>query len=310
MAVAEPVLHALAEATGERAEIVVVPGNHDHHLVAPWLERAGRDGRPAPLALENAVDWRQGEALARVVRRLGGANVRVAYPGVWLRDDVYATHGHYADRHTTVPMFERLGAGAMSRIVREPPGGPRAVEHYEAVLAPLYAWIHAVAQAGGPDLGASSHGVSSAAWRALASSGSGTRAALRRRGLGAGFALAVATINRYGLGGPLRADISGGELRRASLRALGEVLVRLAVPARHVVFGHSHRAGPLPRDDGGDWRSPTGASIHNSGCWVHEPGFLGPRPDHSPYRAGFAVFVQESGAPALANLLDGAERSR
>ncbi len=38
--------------------------------------------------------------------------VRVAYPGVWLRDDVYAMHGHYTDRDTTVPILERLGVRA------------------------------------------------------------------------------------------------------------------------------------------------------------------------------------------------------
>ena len=65
---------------------------------------------------------------------------------MWLRDDVYAIHGHYGDRHTTVPMFERLGAGAMARIVRDSADGLARAEDYEAVLAPIYAWIHAIAQ--------------------------------------------------------------------------------------------------------------------------------------------------------------------
>ena len=57
---------------------------------------------------------------------LAPRTVRVAYPGVWLRDDVYATHGHYIDRHITVPMLERLAAGAMRRVVALNPEGPRS----------------------------------------------------------------------------------------------------------------------------------------------------------------------------------------
>ena len=60
-------------------------------------------------------------------------------------------------------------------------------------------------------------------------------------------------LNRAGLG-PLRADISGPELRRGALRAFGEVLTRLRVDAPHVIFGHTHRAGPLPADDRYEWR--------------------------------------------------------
>ena len=65
--------------------------------------------------------------------------MRAAYPGVWLRGDVYAIHGHYADRHTTVPMFERLGAGAMARLARDAPTGPARAEDYEAILEPISA---------------------------------------------------------------------------------------------------------------------------------------------------------------------------
>lgn len=42
----------------------------------------------------------------------------------------------------------------------------------------------------------------------------------------------------------------------------------------------------------------------NSGSWVHEPGFLGPRPEASPYRAGFCVSVGAHGPAELRNLLD------
>src|SRR5205085_7494050 len=206
---------------------------------------------PPALGMEQAVEWRAGEPLAAVARALAPAGrVRAAYPGVWLRDDIYAMHGHYADRHTTVPMFERLGAGAMARLVRQPDGGPRAAEDYEAILAPIYAWLHALAQVGGPYLGRSSHGASAQAWRTL--EGGRDRAARtpdapaarrrrwRRRAVIAGFPLAVAALNRAQLG-PLRADVSGPALRRAALRAVGEVVTRLGIEAGQVVSGHTHR---------------------------------------------------------------------
>jgi len=307
LAAARPVLGELGATLGERGEVVIVPGNHDHELVSPWRERSGRRGRPAPIGLEAAVDWRAGEPLAHVVKALAPAPVRVAYPGVWLRDDVYAMHGHYLDRHTTIPMLERLGAGAMAKIVSEPARGPRRAEDYEAALAPLYAWIHAIAQNGGPDLDPptrSSHGASAQAWRAVAGPRRGDRrAAVRRRAVAGGFRVAIAGLNRAGLG-PLTADVTGSELRRAGVRALGDVVSRLGVDARHVLFGHTHRAGPLARDQPAEWLAPGGARLLNTGCWVHEPAFLGRDPAASPYRAGFAVRLADDGPPELVNLLD------
>jgi hypothetical protein len=304
---AGPALSALGEAVGAGGEIVIVPGNHDHHLLTGWLDRRARKV-PPPLSLEQAVDWRQGETLATVTRRLAPAQVRVAYPGVRLRDDVYAMHGHYCDRHTTVPMFERLGAGVMARIIDEPAAGPRRAEDYEAILAPMYAWLYALAQTGGPSLGRSSHGPSARAWRTLAGSdrdGASRSARLRRRGLIAAFPALVAALNRAQVG-PLAADVSGPELRRAALRAFGEVVARLDIGSAHVIFGHTHRAGPLDRDDRSEWMAPSGAQLLNAGCWVHEPSFLGARPDESPYRAGFAVTLEADEPPRLTNLLDAA----
>ena len=311
LSAAKPVLGAIGEALGPGREVVVVPGNHDHHLLGAWLERRAQHGPPAALGLETAVDFVAGEPLATVAGLLGRTEVRAGYPGVWLREDIYATHGHYGDRHTTVPMFERLGAGAMARIVHEPDGGPARAEDYEAILSPIYAWIHAIAQSGGPDLDSrpprGSHGASAQAWRALDGNRSRSdtrRRSLRRRGMIAAFPALVAGLNRARLG-PLRSDISGPELRRAALRAFGEVVARLQIDARQVVFGHTHRAGPLPADDRGEWRSRSGAELLNTGCWVHEPGFLGDRPQESPYRPGFHVSIDGQGPATLGNLLDG-----
>jgi hypothetical protein len=301
---AQPALRELGGALESGARVTIVPGNHDHRLLVPWLERRARDRAPAALGLEAAVDWRPGEPLARLAgwlaSRHSGIELDVAYPGCWLRDDVYATHGHYSDRHTTVPMFERLGAGAMARIAGEGPGGPQSAEDYEAILNPMYAWLDALAQTGGVAVG----GGSAAVWRALsARDGRLGRLGLRRRAARAAFPAIVAGLNRAGLG-PLSADLSTDALRRSRLRAVGEVVLRLGVEAQHVIFGHSHRAGPLPGDDRAEWRTATGASLTNPGSWVHETAFLGPDPSISPYRPGFAATVTDSGPPALVNLLD------
>jgi hypothetical protein len=304
-------LGAALAAGGGAVRVTIVPGNHDHRLLSPWSERRARDRAPAPLGLEAAVDWRAGEPLARLAGWLAprGSDVRVdvAYPGCWLREDVYASHGHYSDRHATVPMFERLGAGAMARLAGEGAGGPQSAEDYEAVLGPMYAWLDAIAQTGGPRLGAGSAtgtSASASAWRALA--GGTRRGGLRRRVLAAAFPALVAALNRAGLG-PLSTDLSSAGLRRARLAAIGEVLLRLEVQAPHVVFGHTHRAGPLPADDPAQWRTVTGSTLTNVGSWVHEAAFVGDEASTSPYRPGFAATVGSDPAhpPALSNLLDG-----
>lgn len=297
LARATPVLQELGQTA---AEIVIVPGNHDHHLLAAWFERRALQEQPAPLELQTDVDWLPDEALARVAEALQPATVTVAYPGVWLRDDVYATHGHYLDRHTTVPLIERIGAGVMARILREAPGGPQSVEDYEHTLQPIYAWIHALAQSGAHDIGDSKLDPSMRGWRMLA--GSDARRTLRARGIAAAFPAVVAGMNKARIG-PLKPDLSGPELRRAALTGFKQVIERLNVRAPHVIFGHTHRAGPLPFDDLAEWRGASGTSIINSGSWVHQPDFLGPDPASSPYRAGFGVELTDDGPPALVNLL-------
>jgi hypothetical protein len=97
--------------------------------------------------------------------------------------------------------------------------------------------------------------------------------------------------------------VSGPELRRGGLRAFGQVLTDLGVSGGHVMFGHTHRAGPLPGDDRSEWVA-AGTRLLNTGCWVYERGFLGDEPRRSPYRPGFAAVLEDTGAPELVNLLD------
>lgn len=297
---AEPVLRELGAAmAGEGREIVIVPGNHDHELAADWHARRHRE-RSGPLGLEHRIEPAEGSWIAeRIAAALAPARVSLAYPGLWLRDDVYAMHGHYLDVHSTIPTFERLAAGVTGRIAGAVPD--RAVpDDYERVLAPNYAWSHAIAQRAAPEKAAAGAGSGVRVYRMLA--GDGHRP-IGQRLLARLFPLAILAVNRAGIG-PVRADISGAGMRTAVLEAVGEAVRRLDVDARYVVFGHSHRAGPLPGDDETEWR--TGATLLlNSGSWVYEGHFVHGPDGASPYWAGGVVVVDEDPGvpPRLERLL-------
>jgi hypothetical protein len=301
-AIAAPLFEDLGRALGSDGELLLLGGNHDHGLVAGWI-----DGRlltePAGfLALEQ---WIEPAAAGPLAAALAGharpARTQFAYPGVWLRDDVYAIHGHYADLHATVPTFERLAAGAMARwVVKLPPDGA-APDDYEAALAPLYAWMHALIQRRDHTLVSAGTGASARAWVAMGGRGRGNRP-LRTAALNAGFRAAVAAINAVGLG-PVAPDVSGAGLRRGYLHGFAEALRRLNIDAPHVVWGHSHRSGPWPGDDLAEWTTHAGGRIVNAGSWVYQPHFLSPEPNRSPYWPGTAVLIDESGPPELVRLL-------
>ena len=113
--------------------------------------------------------------------------------------------------------------------------------------------------------------------------------------------------NRFGLG-PVKPDLSPGAITRAGIAAMGEVADRLGIEADHVIFGHTHRRGPLEGEPG--WTAPGGASCSNSGSWTHMPGLIGnATPDESPYWPGTIVEVEETGPPAARLLLASLTRS-
>ncbi len=334
-------------------ELIVTAGNHDHQLVSAWLDARVLDG-PAPLELEHRIAPAEASPmLARIAEWARPARVEAVYPGLWLRPDVYATHGHYLDCHLTLPTLERIGIGAMGRLLERPERALASVNDYEAVTAPIYAWRDVTVRYGraGPAL----NGVATVrVWRALgggrgvndqparraadssAAAGDGPRpsmngdlpatrgdrrsaaasvaiggtsataralrTAVRRWAFKRGFPLAVAAINRAGMG-PVRADLSRDELRRSGLRAMGEVAARLGIGDAYVVFGHTHRAGPFPRDAQSEWRGRAGARLVNSGSWTFDSIFVTPTPGESPYWPGTCVLVRESGPPELKRLL-------
>jgi hypothetical protein len=294
LAAARPALEAIGAALPEHARATLVPGNHDHSLATSWLDALTR-----PLGLERRVKPPTASPMARQVASwLGPGRTEIAYPGVWIRAGVYATHGHYLDLHGTIPTFERLGAGAMQRLSGGLPD-PTVAEDYERVLAPLYAWIHSAAQRAGDGRMGAGAGGASKAYALLEGDG---HKPIRLRVLSAAFPLGIRGINLLGIG-PLSSDLSGTALRRSALDGMGEVVRRLGIDAEHVIFGHSHRAGPLPDDDITEWRTATGSWLHNSGCWVHEGLFLAGDGPASPYWPGRAVVVDGDEPPQVMSLL-------
>ena len=281
---ATPVLQAVGAAAGRGTELLVVPGNHDFATVRGWLAHRARIPRRVGLAARvgrESTPW-----LSAVTRALRPARPEVRYPGAWLADGVYATHGHYLDRHLTPEVVRRAMLPRLGRVVGDVPD-PATAEDYERAggvnFAALAGWLASEAPDGVGDV------VDQLAGRVR-------RAALRV----APHANAVLTLAGVAEG---RQDAVATALRRAGLAAMGEVVARLRLDAEHVVFGHTHRAGPFPEDDAAEWRSRAGARLVNSGSWVHDPFLLeGAGPGH-PWWPGRAVVVGDDGVPRLESLL-------
>jgi hypothetical protein len=277
MEAAEPVLRALGARLGGGREVVVVPGNHDAALVQPFLR--GRQMSPAAGA---AVPLEATPLLARIASWLEPARTRVHYPGVWLTEAVWASHGHYLDRHLLPEAAYGIARGLLGRVPHddatptdyEQSGGP-SLTRMEALLTrwlprPLAALVDDLAEF--------------------------LRAASMPRVPGGGFGRLIA---------PLSAALLGAQMRRASIPALARVTRRLGVDADSVIFGHVHRLGPLAGDDLRRWRGPGGRpAILNCGSWVYEPLLVHRARAPHPYWPGGAVLIEADAAPRAIGLLD------
>ena len=312
--IARPFFDELIAATGG-ARLLLVPGNHDHHVLEGWFERR-RLAEPGPLELEQRIPAEDGP-LAEILGPAALERFELAYPGAWLRPGTYATHGHYLDRHLTIPTFERLAVAAVERALGgsreasvEEPGeaddpGSASPDDYERIQAPLYAFLFAIAQARSSSDRLGGLNPSARLWQAL---GGGFGRAAKLRGWLLGTVAvpgAVGVANRLGLG-PVRSDLSPGAITRAGLVAIGEVVRRLGIDADHVLFGHTHRRGPLRGERG--WRLEDGTRLWNTGNWVYAAGFVGRVPGESPYWPGTVVVLEGDRQPEPRHLLDDREK--
>jgi|SRR6187549_556063 len=295
-----PFFEELGEAMAGR-EIVLLPGNHDHRLAEPLLERDALAERP--LGLEHTAEP-LGEAASRLAAWLGDAQVRIAYPGIWLRDDVYATHGHYMDCHWRLPRIECVAAASVMRVFGPLPEAARPGD-YERVLRPIYAFNFSLAQSGAAQRAARP---SERAWRALAArdraGGRLRRAGLRAAAAG-GVPTAIWSANRL-LRAEFVADISPRSITQTGIAAATELARRLEVDAHHVITGHTHRGGP--DDEDAEWELPGGGRLHNTGSWVFASAFHRPGTPPSPYWPGTVTWLDDDGPPRRVRLLLGRSR--
>jgi UDP-2,3-diacylglucosamine pyrophosphatase LpxH len=277
MEVAEPVLRAVAARLGRGREVVLVPGNHDAALVGGWLRARGMSA-----AVDAPIPCDATPLLARVTSWLGPASVRVHYPGVWLGERVWATHGHYLDRHLLPETAYGIARGLLGRV----PRGAATPVDYE--------------RAGGPSLTRLEAWLTRWLPRPLAALVDDLAEFLRAATMpGVPQRLLSHRI------APLIAMLLGAQMRRASIPALVRVVHRLQIDADWVIFGHVHRCGPLAGDDPHRWRGPGGRPrIANTGCWVYEPLLVHHSAPPHPYWPGGAILLEEGRAPQAIGVLD------
>jgi hypothetical protein len=302
LATARPFFEELGEALSGR-EVILVAGNHDHRFAEPLLDELSLTG-PATLGLEHLYDPSPGPT-AQLAAWLGGARLRLAYPGIWLRDDVYATHGHYMDPHLSLPRAECLAAAVVMRFSGPIPN-PAQPADYERVLRPIYGLGWGIAQVRPTGLAESRGRPSETAWRRL--SGNEGRPGRRRRLTGtavrAAFPVAVNAVNRL-LRADFDPDISAAAIFRSGLEAATEMAARIGVDGGHVITGHTHRGGPT--DDEAEWKLPGGGRLHNTGNWIFASVFHHPGRPPGPYWPGTVTWLEDDAAPRRVRLL--AERS-
>ncbi len=294
---AEPFLRAFADAV-RGAEVIYVPGNHDHHVAEPIIDAAAQPGSP-PLGLEQRDEPRSPTAMA-LAEALGGCELSIAYPGAWLREDVYATHGHHMDPHLTLPRAECVAAAAVARL-RGPLPDPATPADYERLLGPVYGLTYGLAQAGVWKRAGGAARPSERAFTWLVRSGSGGR--VRGRVGSATGALAMragtAAVNRL-LHADFEPDISVGAINAGGIAAGKELARRQRIGAAHVITGHTHHAGPAP---GQSWLIEGGGELHNTGNWIYARLLAGARAG-GPFWPGTLTWLGETGPPERKRLLD------
>jgi Calcineurin-like phosphoesterase len=296
---ARPFFEELGETMGVR-EVVLVPGNHDHRLAEPLLEANALAERP--LTLEQSAEP-AGEAATHVAEWLGSAPLRIAYPGIWLRDDVYATHGHYMDCHWRLPRLECLAAAGVMRAFGPLPAAPRPGD-YERILRPVYSVSFSLAQSG---VSRRASRPSERAWRTIAGErpGGNLRRTVRRSAVAAGVPTAVWALNRA-LKAEFRPDLSPATISGSGVEAASELVRRLGLEATHVLTGHTHRGGPEENEQG--WELSGGGRLHNTGSWVFASAFHRPGTPPGPYWPGTVTWLDDDGPPRRVRLLHGRSR--
>jgi UDP-2,3-diacylglucosamine pyrophosphatase LpxH len=290
---AEQTLRAIGRALGPDRTVVVVPGNHDARLVRSWALARGES-----LGIADEVDLAATPELSMLASWLAPAKVRCSYPGFWVSDRIWATHGHYLDRHLVPETAFGLRRSAIMRWLghRTPPDDARAG-------AIEYEWARRRSdprrRRGRPRRGFAGR----LRDRPLATLLESAAAMTRWR--------AVPQIPRLMMRAnlaPITARLVDAQMRSAAMPAMAEVAHRLGVDADWIVFGHVHRLGPRGEPA---WQPvPDGPRLLNTGAWVFEPVLLDRVEPPHPYWPGGAVIVGPNAEPHAVALLDDLTREQ
>jgi Calcineurin-like phosphoesterase superfamily domain len=291
LASARPFFEELGEAMAGRP-VVLVPGNHDHRLAEALLEQLALSEQP--LGFEHRAEPAD-EPATRIASWLGNAELQLAYPGIWLREDVYATHGHYMDCYMRLPRLECIAAAATMRTLRPLPEHPQP-DDYERILRPVYGLTYGLAQGG---VARQASRPSERAWRAIASS-NGRSGRIRRAALRAAVPATIWGINRL-LRAEFDASLDAHSISQSGISAASELARHLQLGATHTITGHTHRGGP--HDGEAEWSLPGGGRLHNTGSWVFASAFHHPGTPPGPYWPGTITWLDESGPPRRRRLL-------
>ncbi len=279
LAAAEPVVRAIGRRMGG-GEVLIVPGNHDAPLVRAWVRAQGPS-----LAVDTRVHPDATRALARLTSWLEPARVGVHYPGVWLDDRIYATHGHYLDHHLIPESTIGLPRGNLG-------GRPRHVAlpfDYEQGRI------------------RSHHGRDSRAGQALQRAVTATAEAIAAVVRAATLPHLPRLLMNARLT-PLTAASLDLQMRHAAMPAMARVISRLGIDAEWAIFGHLHRLGPLAPDRPEQWRGADGVRLLNCGSWLYEPLLVDRASPPHPYWPGGAVEIEPGREPRAVSLLDGLDR--
>ena len=196
LAVARPVLARHTRRRSRPDAGRVVPGNHDHALIDPWLVGRGRRGPPSrwgsPRRCRRA---RRRRGRRSIERAMGAGERRVSYPG---RAGCATTCGRPTATTSTSTRRCRRSSGSppvpcRGSWARCRSRGPRRTTT-RGVLAPVYAWIDARAERAAP--GSCRGGLRERRAAPTGCSAAGGRRPMAARAVAGLFPLAILGINR------------------------------------------------------------------------------------------------------------------
>ncbi len=320
---ATPFLEMLGQVLREvkHPRVTYIPGNHDHHYAARLIEleqeQAIESGEPYEfrhvIAPPNFFLCRQ---LARLIG--GEVQVRISYFYDLLDSSagkIFITHGHYLDLHIDAVPARLLTLLQASIAAAGQSVDALSPELYEDILRPQYELLHWIGQSPGGGQ------IQSRIYERLRGGAPPStrlsqirQAALRRAasvGGKVGIAVAESIANRLIKGGfsltsPAR-EAQAEETIRAFSASLEALEAYLPTGAQYVIFGHTHRPGPLEKIDLPEhWTVKMHGQdtlVMNSGSWLYDSG-KARRPDYRPMRwPGTFILIPDRGQPRLVEVL-------